>query len=82
MNCDLVFINGKYLDVETREFVLGNILIKDGKICGINKEYICDNISRQALHCAKISFFHPITNKYLEITADIPNDISILLQQK
>ena len=44
MNCDLVFINGKYLDVETREFVLGNILIKDGKICGINKEYICDNI--------------------------------------
>ena len=44
MNCDLVFINGKYLDVETRKFVLGNILIKDGKICGINKEYICDNI--------------------------------------
>ena len=44
MNCDLVFINSKYLDVETREFVLGNILIKDGKICGINKEYICDNI--------------------------------------
>ena len=44
MKCDLVFINGKYLDVETREFVLGNILIKDGKICGINKEYICDNI--------------------------------------
>ena len=34
MNCDLVFINGKYLDVETREFVLGNILIKYGKICG------------------------------------------------
>lgn len=44
MKCDLVFINGKYLDVETRKFVLGNILIKDGKICGINKEYICDNI--------------------------------------
>ena len=44
MNCDLVFINGKYLDVETRKFVLGNILIKDGKICGINKDYICDNI--------------------------------------
>ena len=45
MKCDLVFINGKYLDVETRKFVLGNILIKDGKICGINKEYICDNIT-------------------------------------
>ena len=44
MKCDLVFINGKYLDVETRKFVLGNILIKDGKICGINKDYICDNI--------------------------------------
>ena len=62
---------------------LGHTLLGDDLYASnTEKEYICDNISRQALHCAKISFLHPITNKYLEITADIPNDISILLQQK
>ena len=44
MNCDLVLKNCRYLDVINREFVLGNILIKDGKICGINKDYICDDV--------------------------------------
>ena len=44
MNCDLVLKNGKYLDVINRKFILGDILIKNGKICGINKEYICDNV--------------------------------------
>ncbi len=31
-------------------------------------------ISRQALHCLKMSFFHPITNKKLNLLAPIPND--------
>ena len=44
MICDLVLKNGKYLDIKTREFVLGNILIKDGKICGIDKSFDCDNV--------------------------------------
>ena len=44
MNCDLVLINGKYLDVKNREFIDGNILIKDSKIVGINKDYVCDNV--------------------------------------
>ena len=44
MICDLVLKNGKYLDVKSREFIDGNILIKAGKICGINKEFICDNV--------------------------------------
>ena len=44
MNCDLVLINGKYLDVKNREFIDGNILIKDSKIVGINKDYACDNV--------------------------------------
>ena len=37
MKCDLVFKNGKYLDVRNREFIEGNILISNGKIIGINK---------------------------------------------
>ena len=44
MICDLVLKNGKYLDVKSRGFIDGNILIKAGKICGINKEFICDNV--------------------------------------
>ena len=41
MKCELVFKNGKYLDVRNREFIEGNILISNGKIIGINKEYSC-----------------------------------------
>ena len=44
MKCDLVLKNCKYLDVKKREFINGNILIKDSKICGIDKNYICDNV--------------------------------------
>lgn len=38
------------------------------KIC---KEYI----NRQALHCYKLTFIHPINNKTISITADLPNDL-------
>ena len=44
MKCDLVFKNGKYLDVRNREFIEGDILISNGKIIGINKEYSCDKV--------------------------------------
>ena len=44
MKCDLVFKNCKYLDVRNRKFVEGNILINNGKIIGVNKEYVCDNV--------------------------------------
>lgn len=36
---DLILKNGKYLDVETREFKQGDIAIKDGKIVGINGDF-------------------------------------------
>lgn len=32
-------------------------------------------ITRQALHCRKISFTHPITQEYIEIVSPLPNDI-------
>ena len=37
IEADLVLKGGKYLDVHKREFVEGEIAIKDGKIIGINK---------------------------------------------
>ena len=34
-----------------------------------------EHISRQALHCYKVTFTHPITNEYIEVVADLPRDI-------
>lgn len=36
---DLVLRNAKYLDADKREFVEGDIAIKDGKIIGINGNF-------------------------------------------
>ena len=35
-------------------------------------------INRQALHSYKISYIHPITNKTLELTCELPNDMKNL----
>ena len=37
-------------------------------------------ISRQALHAYKVYFKHPITNKNMEIIAEIPKDILALIK--
>lgn len=34
-----------------------------------------DKITRQALHSAEISFIHPVTEKFLRITSDLPLDM-------
>ncbi len=34
-------------------------------------------IKRQALHCHKICFTHPITNEKIELLSNIPNDMNI-----
>ena len=36
---DLILKNGRYLDVETREFKQGDIAIKEGKVVGINGDF-------------------------------------------
>ena len=35
-------------------------------------------INRQALHCHKICFIHPITHKKMELISKVPNDMKIL----
>lgn len=37
-------------------------------------------IKRQALHCNKLTFIHPITNDKISVEADLPDDINILLK--
>ena len=42
------------------------------------KKYILKLISRQALHCRKIAFLHPITDELISIEAGIPQDMLTL----
>lgn len=44
-----------------------------------NDEHIKENIQRQALHCNKIIFNHPILQKELTIISDIPEDMKKLI---
>ena len=36
-------------------------------------------IKRQALHSYKISFYHPISNKYISLTCNVPDDMKNLM---
>ena len=36
-------------------------------------------IERQALHSYKISFYHPISNKYISLTCNAPDDMKNLM---
>lgn len=46
-----------------------------------DKANIKQFITRQALHCKKIQFFHPITNDLILLEASIPKDMSILIER-
>ena len=39
-----------------------------------------ESIQRQALHAARVSFHHPMTNEWLELSADMPQDMKDLIQ--
>lgn len=39
-----------------------------------------DLIARQALHCRRLSFIHPVTQKMLEVTAPLPDDIKQMIR--
>ncbi|GLO65670.1 RluA family pseudouridine synthase [Oceanobacillus kimchii] len=40
-----------------------------------------DIIQRQALHCKQITMLHPITNEKIQLDANIPQDMGILLKR-
>ena len=39
-----------------------------------------ERLSHQALHCGKVTFTHPITGEEIECTADMPEDMQVLLE--
>lgn len=46
------------------------------------KEDILKLIKRQALHCDKVSFIHPVTNCYMELVAKVPEDMVGFLKEE
>jgi 23S rRNA pseudouridine1911/1915/1917 synthase len=58
----------------------GHVLLGDDLYAiEYNVDNICKYISRQALHCSKVSFIHPITNEKIKIESKIPKDIQSLI---
>ena len=45
------------------------------------KNKLIKSFSRQALHASKLCFHHPINNKYLEFSSELPKDISVLIEE-
>ena len=58
---------------------IGHSLLGDELYANANYNDIYKYIKRQALHCFSISFTHPVTEKNISITCDLPDDISSLI---
>lgn len=55
---------------------IGHTLLGDDLYANESEKlFIKSYILRQALHCKKVSFIHPTTNEFIQIQADIPDDI-------
>lgn len=74
---------GRTHQIRVHMIDIGHILLGDTLYA---KYYDIQNIdsliSRQALHATKVSFNHPITNKPIVITADLPDDMNKLINKK
>ena len=67
---ELLLETGKTHQIRCYMAFLGHPLLGDDLYGGS-----LDKISRQTLHCGKISFRHPVTGKQITITAQIPDDM-------
>lgn len=75
----IILHTGKTHQIRVHMSHIGHTLLGDdlySRDCETSN--IKDYILRHALHARKISFFHPITNEYIEIEAKTPDDINIL----
>jgi 23S rRNA pseudouridine1911/1915/1917 synthase len=72
----LRLLTGRTHQIRVHMAHIGHPLLGD-TLYGGNRE----RISRQALHCRKVQFFHPILQKGFEFTADLPKDMGRLLSK-
>ncbi len=57
---------------------LGHPLVGDPKYSPLKTGF---NIKGQALHAAKLGFYHPVTGKLLEFTAPLPEDMARIMNR-
>lgn len=77
---NILLHTGRTHQIRVHMASIGHVLLGD-ELYG--KEFQIKNphqyINRQALHCKKITFYHPITGKSISVKAPIPNDIKKIL---
>lgn len=76
-NCSLVSINletGRTHQIRCHFSYIGHPLCGDDMYGGL-----LEKINRQALHCKRISFIHPVYNREINIDSDLPQDMKRIL---
>ncbi|MEE1218625.1 MAG: RluA family pseudouridine synthase [Ruminococcus sp.] len=72
----LILETGRTHQIRCHMTSLGHPLLGDDLYGGSREK-----ISRQALHCGQIDFVHPITNEKLKVIANLPQDMSLLINE-
>ena len=73
----LFLYTGRTHQIRVHMSYIGHTLLGDDLYGGD-----CTLINRQALHCAKLAFIHPITGAPINITMDLPQDMQKIVQQQ
>ena len=72
----LILETGRTHQIRCHMTSLGHPLLGDDLYGGSREK-----ISRQALHCGQVDFVHPITNEKLKVIANLPQDMSLLINE-
>ncbi len=79
-NMSLLYISlqtGRTHQIRVHMQYIGHSIVGDS-LYGANSILI----NRQALHACKVNFIHPVTGEHMNIEANLPNDISKLIQKR
>jgi 23S rRNA pseudouridine1911/1915/1917 synthase len=77
----IILHTGRTHQIRVHMASISHVLLGDSLYASeYNVENITKYIDRVALHCIKVSFFHPITNELILINSPIPDDIQNIIK--